>query len=672
MGYKGKGPLSYMGIDKALPEIFTATTSPTAASSAPDLGDFWINTTLSKMYILLSKPAGVANWLEMDRQYDFQESVLAQAAIGAAVAAEGNRYLCNATGGGWTDTYIYEYHDAAWVPTVPTDGMVVFDEDTNGYLLYNAAAWGAFTTGITTIAAASDTNIVAPADAEILLWDGVNSWDNHLMSGDGSMTNAGVMSVSDLTIASEAQGDILRRNAASWGRLAAKTDKYILIGDGSDITSVAVSGDVAITNLGATTVTDFTLTSEAQGTIVQFDGTNWVILGVGVAGESLLSGGIGAANHWGTPTLSSATTIANNCVLNDAGGNDATLSFTTQTVGTAALTIPDVASVADTFAFTTLAQTLVNKTLTAPDINGGAADSLTGFSIRSSGAAFDLEQDTAEVLTGNKIISWNVVDTNRAITLGGDIALGGTITTLGSFTGIGAFTFGYTLSNNTAVTFPTTGTLATLAGTETFTNKIFSDSTCVFGDDAGLTKTFGVELSGATAATQTTFIFAQTVARSITFQDAAHTVIGRDTTDTLTEKSIDANGSGNAITNVNGAELEDAAATTALGMAIPFIIKKDISNNLTTSLYDANFPQKARLIKAWVEENAANTGTVTIDDGANVICAAVAYSGTDTDITDFPNIDDARSTLAANASLRCLNSVNTDDAMVYMMFIPIA
>ena len=211
-----------------------------------------------------------------------------------------------------------------------------------------------------------------------------------------------------------------------------------------------------------------------------------------------------------------------------------------------------------------------------------------------------------------------------------------------------------------------------MAGTETFTNKIFSDSTCVFGDDAGLTKTFGVELSGATAATQTTFIFAQTVARSITFQDAAHTVIGRDTTDTLTEKSIDANGSGNAITNVNGAELEDAAATTALGMAIPFIIKKDISNNLTTSLYDANFPQKARLIKAWVEENAANTGTVTIDDGANVICAAVAYSGTDTDITDFPNIDDARSTLAANASLRCLNSVNTDDAMVYMMFIPIS
>ena len=139
---------------------------------------------------------------------------------------------------------------------------------------------------------------------------------------------------------------------------------------------------------------------------------------------------------------------------------------------------------------------------------------------------------------------------------------------------------------------------------------------------------------------------------------------------TLVSKTIDA--ASNTISNINGAELEDAAATTALGMAIPFIIKKDISNALTTVLYTANFPQKARLIKAWVEETAANTGNVTIDDGTDAICVAVAYGGTDTDVTDFPNIDDSKSTLAANATLRCLNSVNTDDAMVYMMFIPIA
>ena len=46
-----------------------------------------------------------------------------------------------------------------------------------------------------------------------------------------------------------------------------------------------------------------------------------------------------------------------------------------------------------------------------------------------------------------------------------------TITLGGSFTHTGAHTLGLTTTANTSVTLPTTGTLATLAGTETFTNK---------------------------------------------------------------------------------------------------------------------------------------------------------------------------------------------------------
>jgi len=46
-----------------------------------------------------------------------------------------------------------------------------------------------------------------------------------------------------------------------------------------------------------------------------------------------------------------------------------------------------------------------------------------------------------------------------------------TITLGGSFTHTGAHTLGVTTTANTSVTLPTTGTLATLAGTETFTNK---------------------------------------------------------------------------------------------------------------------------------------------------------------------------------------------------------
>jgi hypothetical protein len=46
-----------------------------------------------------------------------------------------------------------------------------------------------------------------------------------------------------------------------------------------------------------------------------------------------------------------------------------------------------------------------------------------------------------------------------------------TITLGGNFTHTGAHTLGLTTTANTSVTLPTTGTLATLAGTETFTNK---------------------------------------------------------------------------------------------------------------------------------------------------------------------------------------------------------
>ncbi len=52
----------------------------------------------------------------------------------------------------------------------------------------------------------------------------------------------------------------------------------------------------------------------------------------------------------------------------DALAQTMTITASAQTVGAAALTIPDFANVADTFAFVTLAQTLVNKTLTTPTI----------------------------------------------------------------------------------------------------------------------------------------------------------------------------------------------------------------------------------------------------------------------------------------------------------------
>jgi len=91
---------------------------------------------------------------------------------------------------------------------------------------------------------------------------------------------------------------------------------------------------------------------------------------------------------------------------------------------------------------------------------------------------------------------------------------GKTITLGGNLTTNGAYATVLTTTAATSVTLPTTGTLSTLVGTETLTNKTFTDSLTFFQDDVDNTKKVQFQLSSITASNT----------RTLTVQDASGTL----------------------------------------------------------------------------------------------------------------------------------------------------
>lgn len=94
------------------------------------------------------------------------------------------------------------------------------------------------------------------ADGKIVVGNSSNVAKHVAVTGDVTLANTGATTVTDFTIASEARGDMLRRGASTWDRFSAKTSGQILVGDGTDVVSVAVSGQATLTSAGAISVLD--------------------------------------------------------------------------------------------------------------------------------------------------------------------------------------------------------------------------------------------------------------------------------------------------------------------------------------------------------------------------------------------------------------------------------
>lgn len=507
-------------------------------------------------------------------------------------------------------------------------------------------------------------------------------------------------------------------------RLGVLADTLIWIGDGSgDSQPQTIGGDMTLAN-------DGTL-SFVAGIIVNAD----INAGAAIVESKLLFDNAGHGHSGGADgklvSVGNATQIENNCVLNDAGALTTTLVLTTQTVTGASLVIPDfAAALAATVAFTnfaqayTAAQTFGNTYLHLLDSNAAhdliiitdddtpidadrtlsldmnnanrridiAGDVTLAGALTTTGAWLQTGAHSFTLNTGGNLVftsagagtvtfatgSWSVAAIDGA--LGSAGITGGTaieLTALSIRDSVAAFDVilaststgldaDRTITidcNNAAATIDLNGNVS-FGGTASFAGAM---------SFAGAWTHTGAHTVGITTQNNGTLAFADATAYALTLPTGTDTIVGRASTDILTNKSFDCDGTGNALTNVNADELDPV--TPGVGIyGTHFVIAQPLTNlpAAGTNIFVDNAPFKFRVIKVWSVATSANGGTWALNKGkvgalGNAITNTVTVAAVDTDIDEATKIDDTEHEIAQNGSLVVVGDGNGAlDIIIYV------
>ncbi|MFW9875239.1 MAG: hypothetical protein ACFFG0_19200, partial [Candidatus Thorarchaeota archaeon] len=169
--------------------------------------------------------------------------------------------------------------------------------------------------------------------------------------------------------------------------------------------------------------------------------------------------------------------------------------------------------------------------------------------------------------------------------------------------------------------------------------------------------------------------------RAITFPDATDTLVGKATTDTLTNKTIDADGTGNVISNINMNEMDADSIPAADGNNVTVVdglIMAKVTNNATNfTIYNANAPYAFMVVDAWSINISADGGTWKLNDGnaggGTDITDVVTVAASDEDIDRITTIDDAAAQIAASGSLSIVfDGGGALDAYIFIRIIRVA
>ncbi len=380
--------------------------------------------------------------------------------------AQGLLAFCTDCG---TNGDYYFYKGTDWVALGSTTVSV---STTMGSVSANADEKGATITtgGVLNLAPANATNpgIITATDQT---FGGVKTFSNGIVGNvTGNVT--GNLTGNAATVTTNAN---LTGVVTSTGNVTAIADRAItnaMLANGavSNLSGTNTGDQINITGNSATVTTNANLTGDVTSignaaTVVKINGTSLSGLPTGILKNTTATG---------VPTIATA-------------GTDYQLPITLTTTGSGAATlssnilnIPNVSYTLPTATSSTLGGVKIDGT--SITMNPEGVVSVTPASIGAQVAGSYLTSSTGVTsFNGSTTGLTPASATSGAVTLGGVLVganggtgvnnTGKTITLGGNLTTSGAFTTALTTTANTAVTLPVTGTLATLAGTETLTNK---------------------------------------------------------------------------------------------------------------------------------------------------------------------------------------------------------
>jgi hypothetical protein len=225
-----------------------------------------------------------------------------------------------------------------------------------------------------------------------------------------------------------------------------------------------------VTTNGSGVVTALTLLSGgkeyAVNDIITLEGPGSPSSKVNITINTVAAGGGGVIATFTPSTLSSSAGYTINLVT-QPGATAVGSAVSTRTMSWPGVSLRVVGE--------DVIQTLTNKTVT-----GGTVQNLAKLSIRDTSAAFDviLAGTSSTALTADRILTIDMVNVARTVKLAGNLTIGANFTTDANGT-ISLVTTG-----TTSVTLPTTGTLATLTGAESLSNKTLATATTTLKDIA--------------------------------------------------------------------------------------------------------------------------------------------------------------------------------------------